>query len=236
MPGEIPIRRRLSMTRDLETPLPLGILPGWRSAAVIAAWFLLIAAANSQLFFRPAPGAPPIALLLAVAVPPLLFVLAYLASSGFRGFVLALDLRLLTATQCWRVGGASFIVLEAQDLLPPLFAYPAGYGDVFVGIFALVALIGLERAAPGCRQRLVWLNVLGLFDFAVALGTALLASDGPLGLLRGPVSTMPLQQFPLYIVPTFAVPFWIVIHLASLLQLRRLTAGETSARWHHATA
>ena len=54
-----------------------------------------------------------------------------------------------------------------------------------------------------------------------AVGTGLLASSGPLGLLKGEISTLPLQQLPASLVPSFAVPLWIIIHVISLLQLRK---------------
>jgi hypothetical protein len=217
-----------------ETPPQDGALLGWSSWAVLAAWLALVAAGLNQGAFVPPPGGAPVALLAAVLGPPAIFLLAYTGSTAFRGFVLALDLRFLTAVQCWRVLGGVFIAMHAHALLPALFAYPAGYGDVLVGGFALVALMALLRGAPGRRARLVALNVLGLVDFAGAVGTGLLASSGPLGLLAGEISTAPLQQYPLNLIPTFAVPLWIIIHVASLLKLRRLGAARTTRVVAHA--
>jgi hypothetical protein len=56
----------------------------------------------------PARTSPPLAVLVAVAAPPLLFAATYRASRRFRDFVLAIDLRLLTAIQGWRVLGGMF--------------------------------------------------------------------------------------------------------------------------------
>lgn len=210
--------------------LPQGrVLPGWRAAVVLAAWLALVWAGLEAGVFWPAADRAPIVLLAAIVGPPALFVAVYLASPAFRTFVLSLDLRLLTAIQCWRVVGGTFIALQAHALLPGLFAYPAGYGDLLVGALALLALMALLRRTPGWRSLVLGLNFLGLADFVGAVGTGLLASSGPLGLLAGEVGTAALQQFPLSIVPTFCVPFWIVIHLASLLQLRRF-AVESAVR------
>jgi hypothetical protein len=30
-----------------------------------------------------------------------------------------------------------------------------------------------------------------------------------------------MQQLPLSIIPTFAVPFWIILHVISLIQVRK---------------
>jgi hypothetical protein len=203
-------------------------LPGWRTAAIIAAWFVAIVIANATGFFIAAPGAPPLALLAALTGPPLLFALAYRGSPDFAAFVQSLDLRLLTALQGLRVVGASFIALHAVGRLPGLFAYPAGYGDVLVGVLAPFALVALVEQKPGWRASVMRLNILGLIDFAGAVGTGLLASNGPLGLLQGEITTEPLGILPISLIPTFLVPAWIIIHIATLLQLRRLSA---LARW-----
>jgi hypothetical protein len=208
-------------------------LPGWRTAAIIAAWFAAILFGNATGFFIAAPAAPPYALLAALVGPPLLFALAYRASPGFAAFVQSLDLRLLTALQGLRVLGGSFLALHAVGRLPGLFAYPAGYGDVLVGVLAPFALIALVERRPGWRARVVGLNLLGLIDFVGAVGTGLLASSGPLGLLQGDVTTEPLRLLPISLIPTFLVPLWIIIHVASLVQLRRLNA---LARWPAAAA
>src|SRR5688500_15014539 len=97
---------------------------------VLAAWFILILVMGLQGSFQGQPSSPPLGILLAAVVPPALFGLAYKALPEFRNFALGVDLRLLTALQAWRVIGVMFLVLHAFDLLPALFAYPAGLGDV----------------------------------------------------------------------------------------------------------
>ena len=126
-------------------------LPGWRTAALIAAWFAAVLIGNATGFFIAAPDAPPVALLAAIAGPPVLFALAYAASPAFAGFVQAFDLRLLTALQAFRVLGGAFLAVHAVGQLPSLFAYPAGYGDLLVGALAPFALIALLDQRPGWR-------------------------------------------------------------------------------------
>ncbi len=141
--------------------------------------------------------------------------------------MLSLDLRLLTAVQSWRVIGGVFVAFNAHRLLPALFAYPAGYGDLLVGALAPFALLALIDRRPGWQRSVLRLNILGLLDFVGAIATGLLASDGPLGLLRGDISTGPLTELPLVLIPGFAVPLWILVHITTLLQLRRLNAPHT---------
>jgi hypothetical protein len=199
-------------------------LPGWRTAAVLALWFATAFAVGAAGWFRADPSRPPLVILIAIAGPPIAFALAYRGSAAFRDFVLSLDLRLLTALQGWRVLGGVFVAFNAYRMLPPLFAYPAGYGDLLVGALAPFALLALADRRPGWQRAVLRLNILGLVDFAGAVGTGLLAGDGPLGLLRGEISTDPLTELPLVLIPGFAVPLWILMHVAALLQLRRPSA------------
>ena len=102
-------------------------------AIVLAAWFLAVLGAGAVGIFQSPPSDPPLALLVAVVAPPLLFAVVYRTSRLFRGFVLRIDLRLLTAIQAWRVIGVMFLALYAFGLLPGLFAWPAGIGDAEIG-------------------------------------------------------------------------------------------------------
>ncbi|MGH7389028.1 MAG: hypothetical protein ACREM3_06155 [Candidatus Rokuibacteriota bacterium] len=209
-----------------------------RSAAVpgivVAVWFLVVLVAGAVEVFQSAPSSPPLALLVAVAGPPLLFALGYRASRPFRDFVLGIDLRLLTAIQSWRVIGGMFLVLYAFDLLPGLFAWPAGVGDLAVGLAAPFVLLAMLRDAPTWRRQVAWLNIAGLIDFAGAVGTGVLTSDTSLGLVADGGTHASMGLLPLSLVPTFAVPLWIVFHAISLLQLRRMRhdLGQLDAIGH----
>ncbi|MBI3513637.1 MAG: hypothetical protein HY060_06185 [Proteobacteria bacterium] len=200
---------------------------GWVTGAVLVVWFAAVVVANATGAFRVAPDRPPLPLLLALLGPAVLFAGGYRVSAAFRDSVHGLDLRLLTALQAWRVVGVTFVVLEVEGLLPRLFGEPAGYGDLLVGVLAVPVLLAQLNGTPGWQAKVLWLNLLGLLDFAAAVGTGLLTSPGPLGVLQGAVSTEPLQHYPLNLIPTFGVPFWMLVHLASLLQLRHLKRSET---------
>jgi len=112
---------------------------------VLGVWLVSVVAAGAAGIFEPAPSSPPLALLVAVVAPLLLFALVYRTSRSFRDFVLNIDLRLLIAMQSWRVIGGMFLALYAFGLLPGLFAYPAGIGDVAVGLAAFNV-----DSAPAC--------------------------------------------------------------------------------------
>jgi hypothetical protein len=191
-------------------------------AAVLVVWLALVIGLGARGVFAGAPSQPPLAVLLAFVLPLSLFTVCYLGSRRFRAFVLGLDLRLLTAMQAWRVIGGMFLVLNAYALLPGLFAYPAGWGDLAVGASAPFVLLSMLRGEAGWRRRVVWLNLAGLLDFLIAMATGVVSSNNALGFVAfSGAPRADLALLPLSLVPTFGVPLFTIFHLISLLQLRR---------------
>jgi hypothetical protein len=203
-------------------------LPVW---LVVAAWAALSVILNVLGVLANPPDKPPIALLISVIGPPTLFAIAYSLSARVRTLSLSLDLRLLTAMQAWRIIGAMFLVLMMFRLLPGTFAWPAGVGDLIVGAYAPLVVLVMSRRTPGWRKHVVLLNVLGLLDFVGAIGGGVLAGSSPVGILRGDITTDIMQKLPLSLIPTFAVPFWIILHIISLIKVRKpeVAAEEFSA-------
>jgi hypothetical protein len=196
-------------------------LPVW---FVVIAWAALSFILNVLGVFTAYPDQPPFALLVAI-IGPILFLIAYAFSANVRTLSLSLDLRLLTAMQGWRVIGALFLVLMSFGLLPRTFAWPAGIGDLIGGGYAPFVVLAISRRTPDWHTHVVLLNVLGLLDFVGAVGGGVLSGSSPIGILRGDVTTDILLELPLSIIPTFAVPFWIVLHIISLIKLRSVQAA-----------
>ena len=183
-------------------------------------WLLAIVGAGAEEVFEAGPGRPPLPILGAIVVPPALFSVVYLVWPGFRRFVLDLDLRMLTAVQAWRVLGGTFLYLYGLGLLPALFAFPAGVGDVAVGVAAVFVLRAMLREHPNWQRRVLLLNLGGLLDFLGAIGTGVLTSNSVLGIFAPATPTASMGLLPLSLIPTFLVPLWTIAHIASMLQLR----------------
>jgi hypothetical protein len=174
---------------------------------------------------RRTPDKLPLTLLISVIGVPLVFLIAYAFSAKVRRLALGLDLRLLTAMQAWRIIGVMFLVLMSFGFLPGTFAWPAGLGDFLVGAYAPFVVLAISRRTPGWHRHVILLNVLGLLDFVGAIGGGVLSGRSPIGLLRGDVTTDIMQELPLSMIPTFAVPLWIVLHILSLIKLRNPQAA-----------
>jgi hypothetical protein len=184
-------------------------------AALVAVWFVFsFSAAKLGVFQNPGNriGA---AVGLAAGVPILLFGLWYALSESFRRYMLSLDPEMLTTAQGMRVAGFMFIVLGAYQILPPMFADLAGYGDILVGATAFLA--ARKLAAPRRRSGFIWWQILGITDLVTAVGTGttwtMLHSGGP--------SMLPMTVLPMSLVPTFLVPLFLILHLTSIAQARR---------------
>jgi hypothetical protein len=58
---------------------------------------------------------------------------------------MAVDLPLLTAVQAWRFAGFGFLALFVYGVLPGIFAWPAGLGDMMIGLTAPWVALALAR-------------------------------------------------------------------------------------------
>ncbi|MDB5306962.1 MAG: hypothetical protein JWO38_1164 [Gemmataceae bacterium] len=188
------------------------------TVAALLAWFLLALGGSLLGVFDSEPR-PPVPLGLAVVVPVAVFAFCYVTSGVFRQFVLSLDLRILTVAQTWRVGGIVFLVLHQRGALPGVFALPAGWGDIAIGITAPVLAWYWKPPFP-YKTFIVW-NVLGGLDLVMAVSLGVLASATPVGILAGDVTTGIMSQFPLSLIPTFFVPLFLILHLISLIRARK---------------
>ncbi len=158
-----------------------------------------------------------------VAFPVAAFLIAYLGSSRFRDFILAQDIEILTMLQHWRVLGFGFLTLYFYGVLPGLFAWPAGLGDVLVGLMAPFVVMRLRKDASYITSAaFTRFHYLGLLDFAIAVVTAGLAAGSFPALIPGGVTSAPMDVWPLNLFPSFGVPIFIILHLTVLFKVREL--------------
>jgi hypothetical protein len=188
---------------------------------VLAVWFVLTLSLGAIGAFVGRPGTPPIAIAVGVGAPLLLFFAWLRLSQSFRQFLLSLDLRLIAGIQAWRWAGLGFLSLYAHDVLPAMFALPAGIGDMAVGFVAPWMILGLVRrddfaASPAFIR---W-NVLGILDLVVAVSLGALSATLSTG-IPGEISSAPMATLPLLLIPVFLVPLFVMLHTAALMQSRR---------------
>jgi hypothetical protein len=195
-----------------------GKLTAW----LIAAWFAVSLTASALHLLQGSPNQPPIAVLLAVLTPIAAFSVWYGRSKSFREYVLSLNPRTLTIIHSQRIGGLVFLAMYTYNILPGMFALPAGWGDIAIGATAYFAA---TRLVPHYRRGFILWQLLGILDLVVAVSLA--AASG----LINPhgVTTAPMTVLPLSLIPGFAVPLFLILHIICIAQARRWPA-ENPAR------
>src|SRR5215470_6340255 len=210
------------------SPVPLRrVVP---LVIVGALWLTLAAlAAAADLVVRPA-SEPPLRIGLAVGLPVLAVGLGLLLVPRFRAWAESLDLTVLISLQGWRVAGFAFLALYAQRLLPGSFAWPAGLGDLAVGLTApFVAGYAARRARAAGPVVIGW-TAFGIADFVIAIGLGMANSLTVREVLPGgALAPAPMAELPLSLIPTFAVPFLLVVHLLTLARLRAHPAEQAGS-------
>lgn len=200
---------------------------GMKSAvfAVLAIWLGLVAFLGSQGAFIGSADSLPLPIFFGCAIPLALFLAAYYGWGTFRAFVLGADLRLLTAIQAWRWAGIGFLTLYSKGILPWLFAFPAGLGDMAIAATAPWIVLSLVRQPSfATSQRFRIWNLLGIIDFVVAISMGTLCSGAFHGINAaiGNVTTSSMAQLPLVLIPAYMVPLFTMLHLTALFQMRHL--------------
>lgn len=196
---------------------------------LIAVWFVLAMAASALHLLQGQPGQPPIPILIAVLTPLAAFSIWYGGSKPFREWVLSLNPRTLTLIQSERIGGLVFLAMYTYNILPGMFALPAGWGDIAIGATAYLAA---TRLVPHHRRGFIVWQLLGILDLVVALSMAAVST------LLHPhgITTAPMTELPLSMIPAFGVPLFLILHVICIAQARRWPAEETRPMAHAAAA
>ncbi len=203
------------------------------TAAIGMALWLPIAVTISVIFVAPMPaGFGSGVAFLSLLLVPVVIACAFLAGSGGRRLAHAIPQHWLIGAQVYRVVGAVFLAAAVAGVLPMWFAGPAAYGDILTGATApFVAWWAYKRGIGWKPAVLIW-NLVGLADFIVALGLGsqtffVGASQSAFGAAE--ISTGPLRELPLVLIPQFLVPAGIILHLLSLWKLATERSSDSSA-------
>lgn len=199
------------------------VAAGVIASALLVAWFAATWVLARQEFFKLHPDTVLPAIPFAIALPAVGAYVLMRRSSVAMALVDALPLPMLTFAQIYRVAGFVFLGLWAAGRMPGEFALPAGIGDVMVGLMSIpagFAAASNESARLDAVRR--W-NYSGLLDFAAALMLGLLTSPGLFHVLALDRPNELVSSFPLVMIPVFAVPTSIILHMIGLMKLQRMT-------------
>jgi hypothetical protein len=97
-------------------------------------------------------------------------------SPAAGGLIDAVPQPWMIGVQLYRALGVIFLILYATDKMPGLFAWPAGVGDLTVGLLAPVVAMAYARDPRQNAGRVTAWNVLGILDLVVAITTGFITS------------------------------------------------------------
>ena len=195
----------------------------WSGAALLTAWFFAALVPVVRGFYRSAPSRTP-TIQYGVLLPIAAGVALYWVWPALRRVLEAVPQEWIVGVQLYRALGLIFLVLYAQGRLPGSFAWPAGVGDIAVGLLAPVVAIAYAQRTRNANGWVRSWNLFGIADLVVAVGTGFLTSPSLLQRLALDAPNELVTVFPLAMVPVFLVPLSILLHLASLQKLHQAKA------------
>jgi hypothetical protein len=193
------------------------------AAALLIGWFAIALVLGCSGVYSGAAGRLP-TIECGILIPILIGCVAIWRSTALSRLIDATPRHWIIAVQAYRIEGAIFLALCAANLLPGVFAWPAGAGDVVTGLLGLGIGINVARGRQLRPRTVLSWNLFGIADLIVALTTGFLSSPSPLQSFAFDHPNQLISMFPLVLIPTFLVPLAILLHIISLIQLGRATA------------
>lgn len=201
----------------------------WSGAALLIAWYVAGLFLSRSGFYRATFSRVP-TIQYGILIPIAAGIALFWRWPLFRRVVEAVPQRWIVSVQLYRAMGVIFLLLYAGGHLPGVFAWPAGVGDVTVGLLAPFVGLAYARKSRNAAGRVRAWNLLGITDLIVALTTGFLSSPSPLQMFAFGSPNELIGAFPLAMIPVFAVPLSILLHLASLHKLRQAEVGEKTTQ------
>jgi len=197
----------------------------WAGLAMVLGWLGVFRAGLDRRFPAIVPG---------ILIPLLVGLWVVFRQEGGREILNAVPQRWLVGVQWYRGLGSMFLVLYGLNYLPGAFALPAGFGDVLVGFGALLVAATYE-GSKGNRKWLVlaW-NCFGIADLLIAIGTGFLSAPGPLQRFSFDAPNILVGQYPLVMIPLYAVPLSLLLHACSIAKLTHSSSGPVKGQASYA--
>ena len=165
-------------------------------------------------------------------IVPLSWILPSLFLYLQRNWFLSQELsqKWLVGLQLFRVIGGVFLIEMVGGHIPGIFAYPAGIGDIIVGVAAFSVLLACRNRERIPGILIIFIIAIGIADFLSAFFFGFTSTPGPAQLFFPAVENR-LIFFPTGLIPLFLVPYAIFFHTLSLLsyfRFQRFQPKETS--------
>ena len=203
----------------LSTPAPRAQRIGMASVMIV--WFFAaVALAATGAVSPDGLGTPGLGI--AVLLPILAIAFLTPRIAVLRSALYGIPLSILIGVNALRVFGYFFIVHYDAGRLPAPFAPSAGWGDVLAGIFAIPVAILVARQTIGWRPIAFFWTLFAIVDLILAIGFGVTSAyDSPFRIFAGGPDTTMMSQLPMFLIPGFLVPVFILTHIAVFVRLAR---------------
>lgn len=190
------------------------------AAIILGLWLAgAIALGAAGAFQQTAGGVPTIQY--AIFLPILIGALLIWRSDAVKRVIDAVPQSWMVGVQLYRGLGVIFLILYAGGWLPGLFAWPAGVGDILVGVLAPIVAIAYARDPSQNGDMISAWNWFGILDLVIAVSAGFITSPSLVQPFAVEPANLLITAFPLVLIPIFLVPLSIILHIASLAKLRR---------------
>lgn len=124
----------------------------------------------------------------------------------------------LVGLHIFRLIGSTFIILALYDSLPKSFAFIAGFGDVITAITSIFVVDAIKKQKSTAKTLIFVWNTFGLIDI---ITTAILANVfTKISMDTGIMGVDTLAKFPFSLIPAFAPPTIIFLHVLIYRKLK----------------
>lgn len=125
----------------------------------------------------------------------------------------------LISLHIFRLIGSTFIILALYDSLPKSFAFIAGFGDVITAITSVFVVNAIKKQKSYAKNLVFVWNIFGLIDI---ITTAILANVfTKMSIDTGIMGVDTLAKFPFSLIPAFAPPTIIFLHVLIYRKLKK---------------
>ena len=190
------------------------------SAVILLGWLALAIALSAMGAYHVTFGDIP-TIQYGILLPILVGALLIWRSETARRIIAAVPQQWLVGVQLYRALGVIFLILYVTGKLPGQLAWPAGVGDIAIGLSAPFVGLAYARSPRKATGLVAAWNAFGILDLIVAVGTGFMTAPSRFLFLDVQPTSELITVLPMVLIPVYLVPLSIVLHLASLAKLRR---------------
>lgn len=180
-------------------------------------YFIIVGLISLSGFFS--ENVLPPRIILFTTLPLFLFYLLYVRRTHwFKELFQSIKIEDLIRIHLFRFVGVFFILVYYFDALPRSFALIGGIGDIVTATLAIPLIMILKRKLPWAKTAAWIWNIIGLFDIASVLITAILLTQAAVA--NGETGVQQFATFPFSWIPAFAPATIVFIHILIFKKLR----------------